>query len=42
VATTEDLVLEGGTGSYPAPEGAVGSDLALAGSAGCNPALEGV
>jgi hypothetical protein len=42
VATVEGPALEGGAGSYPAPEGVSGSDLALVGSASYNPALEGV
>jgi hypothetical protein len=42
VVVAEDLVLEDGVGSHPAPEGVAGSDLALVGSASCNPAPEGV
>ena len=42
VATAEDPALEGGAGSYPAPEGVADSDPALVGSASCNPAPEGV
>jgi hypothetical protein len=42
VAVVEDPALEGGAGSYPAPEGVAGSDPALVGSASCNPAPEGV
>jgi hypothetical protein len=40
VAAAENPVLEDGVGSYPAPEGVVGSDSALVGSASCNPAPE--
>jgi hypothetical protein len=42
VAALENLVLEGGAGSYPALEGVAGSDPALVGSVSCNPAPEGV
>jgi hypothetical protein len=42
VATAEDPALEGGAGSYPAPDGVGGSDPALVGSASYDPAPEGV
>jgi hypothetical protein len=42
VAVVENPALEGGAGSYPAPEGVAGSDPALVGSASCYPAPEGV
>jgi hypothetical protein len=42
VAAVEDPALEGGAGSYLAPEGVSSSDLALVDSASCNSAPEGV
>jgi hypothetical protein len=42
VATAEDLALEGGAGSYPAPEGVANNDPAIVGSASHNPGPEGV
>jgi hypothetical protein len=42
VVVAENPTLEGGAGSYPAPEGVTGSDPALVGSTSCDPASEGV